>query len=128
LDPFEEYEDIHLNDALRRAHLIETPADAPKLLDSEELSTAPPTPRARFTLDSPVDSEGLNFSVGERSLLSLARALVKSSKVICLDEATASVDLVTDGQIQATIAREFGGVTLICVAHRLRTILGYDRM
>jgi ATP-binding cassette, subfamily C (CFTR/MRP), member 1 len=53
---------------------------------------------------------------------------VKSSKVICLDEATASVDLVTDGQIQATITREFGGVTLVCVAHRLRTILGYDRM
>jgi len=75
-----------------------------------------------------VDAEGLNFSVGERSLLSLARALVKSSKVICLDEATASVDLVTDGRIQATITREFGGVTLVCVAHRLRTILGYDRM
>jgi len=53
---------------------------------------------------------------------------VKSSKVICLDEATASVDLVTDGQIQATITREFGGVTLVCVAHRLRTILGYDRI
>ncbi|PVF97426.1 ABC protein [Serendipita vermifera] len=129
LDPFSEYEDVHLNDALRRAHLIDSDTSQKVVTDGDvEVLTAGTTPRNRFTLDSVVDAEGANFSVGERSLLSLARALVKDSKIICLDEATASVDLVTDNQIQYTIQTEFRDRTLLCIAHRLRTILSYDRI
>ncbi|ELU39861.1 ATP-binding cassette transporter YOR1 [Rhizoctonia solani AG-1 IA] len=82
----------------------------------------------RFTLDTVIEEEGGNLSVGQRSLVSLARALVKDSKIIVLDEATASVDYETDKNIQDTISREFADKTLLCIAHRLKTIIGYDRI
>ena len=82
----------------------------------------------KLSLDSIIDEEGANLSVGQRSLVSLARALVKDSKIILLDEATASVDLDTDAKIQKTIRTEFHDRTLLCIAHRLSTIIGYDRV
>ncbi|KAH7909505.1 ABC protein [Hygrophoropsis aurantiaca] len=129
LDPFSEYDDAHLWDALRRSYLIETPSDSEKDgLSATEHDTDVPAPAARFNLDSVIESEGANLSVGERSLLSLARALVKDSRVVVLDEATASVDLETDSKIQHTIQTEFKDRTLLCIAHRLRTIISYDRI
>jgi ABC-type multidrug transport system fused ATPase/permease subunit len=75
------------------------------------------TPNApRFTLDSPIEEEGSNLSIGQRSLVSLARALVKDSKILILDEATASVDYETDRKIQETIADEFRDRTILCIA------------
>lgn len=74
LDPFGLYDDAQLWDALRRSSLVR----------ADEL----PGDQVPFTLDTVIESEGANLSVGERSLLSLARALVKNSKVVILDEAT----------------------------------------
>jgi ABC-type multidrug transport system fused ATPase/permease subunit len=82
----------------------------------------------RIHLDTPVEDEGLNFSLGQRQLLALARALVRNAQIIVCDEATSSVDFETDQKIQKTIVSGFRGKTLLCIAHRLKTIIGYDRI
>ncbi|KAJ7746385.1 ABC protein [Mycena metata] len=123
LDPFGRYDDARLWDALRRSFLVDSGSSTPiSALDPGEI------PRHRIDLDTVVEIDGANLSVGERSLLSLARALVKDSKVVILDEATASVDLETDHKIQSTIQTQFKENTLLCIAHRLRTIISYDRI
>ncbi|GJE96593.1 ABC transporter [Phanerochaete sordida] len=129
LDPFGEHDDARLWDALKRAYLVEDRRmPAVDLPDEDATLAGQRTPAGRFALDSAIEDEGSNLSVGQRSLVSLARALVLDARILILDEATASVDYETDKKIQDTIATEFRDRTILCIAHRLRTIIGYDRI
>ncbi|CAG8204861.1 unnamed protein product [Penicillium nalgiovense] len=138
LDPFNEHNDLELWSALRKAYLIgqEQGLEGEGLPSGSGSGTITPVtdtdvkarPINKLTLESPVDDEGLNFSLGQRQLMALARALVRDARVIVCDEATSSVDFETDQKIQHTMAQGFDGKTLLCIAHRLRTIIHYDRI
>ncbi|KAF8157940.1 multidrug resistance-associated ABC transporter [Crassisporium funariophilum] len=114
LDPFEQNDDATLNDALRAAGLFSL---------QEELE------EARLTLDSKVASGGGNLSVGQRQIIALARAIVRQSKLLILDEATSAIDYKTDTVIQTTLRNQLGSdVTIITVAHRLQSIMDADKI
>eukprot|EP01029_Cantina_marsupialis_P002877 TRINITY_DN1275_c0_g1_i9.p1 TRINITY_DN1275_c0_g1~~TRINITY_DN1275_c0_g1_i9.p1 ORF type:complete len:1338 (+),score=500.54 TRINITY_DN1275_c0_g1_i9:101-4114(+) len=108
LDPFNNFSDDELWEALRRCHMKDVILSRNNALDAD------------------VTEGGENFSVGERQLLCLGRALLRHAKVIVMDEATASVDFDTDSVIQETVRKEFSDSTVLTIAHRLPTIIDYD--
>ena len=75
-----------------------------------------------------VQDEGMNLSVGERQLICIIRAILRRNKIIILDEATANIDVVTEQAIQKLLDEEFRGATVLCIAHRLNTIIKSDKV
>ncbi|KAG8878137.1 hypothetical protein FRB98_006383 [Tulasnella sp. 332] len=152
LDPFNDHTDEECLDALGRVHLntnetsnasrshraSATPAIHEGSGDEALISAATSQTGTTqvedlkhggaITLKTKVSAGGANFSQGQRQLIAMARALLRQSSIIIMDEATSSIDFAADAAVQKTIREEFTNALLVTIAHRIRTIIDYDRL
>ncbi|KAI0344132.1 multidrug resistance-associated ABC transporter [Trametopsis cervina] len=114
IDPFSQHEDVYLNEVMGAAGLFS--------LDRDKFGE-------KLSLDSPISSAGKNLSVGQRQMIALARAMVRRSRLLILDEATSAIDYETDSIIQASLRKEVAkDVSVLTIAHRLHTIMDSDKI
>ncbi|KAF8211356.1 multidrug resistance-associated ABC transporter [Mycena galopus ATCC 62051] len=141
LDPFDEYEDTDLEGALYRVHLMhrsarastrgspvaELETDAASVSGISSVTVDNRTPMT-ISLDTMISGEGANFSHGQRQLIMMAGALLRQSSIVILDEATSSIDFETDRKIQTAIREELTDSLLVTIAHRINSVIDYDRL